>query len=806
MRAVALALTACATPPAAPALALGRVPDPGPRLPAGAEPVSYDLQLDVDPASEDFIGHVIIRVTLAAPTDRIWLNADELEITSARYQLANTSAPLALAATGDQMLAFGFARMVPAGEVTLAIDYTGHMRHDQEGLFRQDRDGKTYVFAQSESAFARRITPCFDEPRWKVPWHVTVVVPRGMVAVANAPEERALELADGRHEVVFAPTPAMASYLFAIAVGPFELVDAGVVGRRRVPLRVASLAGEGKLADVARAQVPAIVDAAEAMLHDDLPLAKLDLVAVPDLFGAMENPGLVTIDRDILVAYAGVPASVRHFIEVAAHEIVHQWFGNLVTPRWWDDLWLGEAFASWLGDRIAERVGAMEDPALARALARERALVADALPDARPLRHVIVRPDDAEDAFGPIEYDKGSAVLATVAGWIGEDTFTTWTLAYLRAHRGGTATARDLYAVLAKPAARALASYVERAGTPIVALSLHCAGAATLVARPRGSFAVPVCVRYGDARTSHAACALVAEQTEIPFDGGCPTWVVGNARGGYYEVAWPGSGPLGPLPPPAALAPGEAIAVGDDVASAFTRGDATAVEAIAALDRLVGARSSYALLGALAIARAIDEMVDEATRPAWSAWLARRFASQLEAPALFTPRSLAELAVRDELVRLIDPANLPSSTIAEALRVVHGKRGVTLLHSWAAGLDDATRSLARWLEAGQDAKGDWTWMEGLDRSPARATTWRALRPELARVLDALGGDAWQLIDAAGALCESDARDALSAAYAPRAHDARERRRLARTLARIDRCVAARRVRAGEVAAALASSR
>jgi alanyl aminopeptidase len=779
----------------------GSAMPPGPRLLDTAAPLAYTVRLDVDPSVDHFDGHVEIRVRLAEPVDRIWLNLDEIDIVRARFRSeGGASEPLVQVDTGDEMRAFGFHRVLPPGELTIEIDYRGYTRHDQEGLFRQIA-GKPYLYSQAESAFARRIVPCFDEPRWKVPWQVTLVVPPGQLAIANMPEVRETMLASGKREIEFAPSPPMASYLLAIAVGPFELVDVGPVGRRHVPVRVAALAATSGVVGVVKARLPAIVAAAEQLLDDDLPLAKLDVVAVPHLFGAMEHPGLVTFDQYVLAGDPNWPPVIRHFVQIAAHEIAHQWFGNLVTFAWWDDLWLGEAFATWLGNRIADQLGAYEDAGLRRALARHDALVADAEPDAKPLRPHIARADDAEQTFDAIAYDKGEAVLATIAAWQGEDVFLARLRAYLRARRGGTATARDLYAALGEPMAHALASYVERTGVPIVELALHCEGDhRALAAHVRGGLAVPVCVRYGDAVAGHRTCQLVEGRAEIALDGGCPTWVVGNDGAGYYDLA----GPLVTAPPLAQLSHAELIAVGDDVADGFVRGEVSARDALAGIAQLAAARTLPAQLGALEIARAVDLAVDDATRSRWSAWLARRFDAVLQPGVLLTAGSPGDIAVREALIAVIAQRDLPAATVTAARVQLQRAKAIARpedVVDWAAAQGDPVHAFDEWLASDDPLPTAWSWLDDLARPPARAVVWHAIEPHLKQVVARMDRDLGPLLDATTSLCDTAARGELAAAVKPVVTTDVDRRHLTRTLAAIDRCIA-RRGRAAEVAAAL----
>jgi alanyl aminopeptidase len=821
---------------------------PGLRLPDGVAPLAYDLRLELDPDRDEFHGHVEIRVHLDAPTDHVWIHASELDITQASFRDGNTTGklePLPLA--GEQMRAFGFGRVLEDREIALGFDYTGHTLHDQEGLFRQREDGRWYLFSQGESVFARRILPCFDEPRFKVPWKVTIVAPKDQIVLANAPEVFVRARGDGRREHVFAEMPAMASYQLAVAVGPFELVDVGPVGKLHVPARVAALAGQRDRVGVAVAKLPEIVATTEDFLVDTLPLAKLDLVVVPHLFGAMENPGLVTIEEIAIVGDAQRKPFAHKFVRMMAHEVVHQWFGNLVTPAWWDDLWLAEAFASWLGDRIAAKLDAFDDVDLYFALARRDALAADDEPDAKPLRRKIASTEDADGGFDTIAYEKGAAVLEMF-----DRTSLAWDRAvqsFLRAHRGRAATTRDLVTALPDELASALVGYIDHTGAPVVELALRCEDArATLDAHARGGMTVPVCLRYGDKATSMIyACRLVGDRAafDLTLPDGCPKWVFGNRTAGYYQVAWQGRDPLGPLPPIGELSSREVMAAGDDVVAALYRGDIAAREAIGAMRELAATGDLHAQLAALAIAQALDPFVDDAVRPAWSKALAAAFAPRLTAASLLAARSSLERELRDALVLLVPPSALPADTAKRAARELDfllaapGAGPDPALVSVAApiagratfdhishiardnrdpdvreasldslgrfGADQLPRALEFFLSA-TDVPADEAWaaVAGyLARGATRGAAWRAVRARLPELFARLPADeAPALLQSAAALCDAAARDEVAAAFEPHVRDLADgKRELARTLAAIDRCVA-RRIRAGDIAAAL----
>jgi aminopeptidase N len=808
MRWLVMVLVACSAPPVttsrpqpiAPALA------PAPpsvsgllRLPGEVTPLHYDLRLTLDPALESFGGEVAIRVRVAKPASVVYLAGSEIDLESETVD----GAPATAWRTGQLIAVHPHGKLAP-GEHTIAIRYTGHTRHDEEGLFRQAASGHMYEYSQGESLLTRRIVPCFDEPRWKTPWHVTLVVPRGLVALGNMPAVH--DTVHGAlREVEFAETPPMPSYLLAVAVGPFELVDVGTAGANHIPVRVAALAGDrGKVA--VGALTAKVLAAVEAYVGSPLAWPKLDLVVVPHLFGAMENPGLITFDAEMLV---GDPKELApHFVRTVAHELVHQWFGNSVTPAWWDDLWLSEAFASWLGDKVSAQLGMLDDAPLALALDREHALEADADSDAHPLRRKVERDEDPDSAFDAISYEKGRAVLATFEAYVGEATLRDALRGYLAAHANATATTRDLLAAL--PAARdALAGYLDHAGAPVVDVSVGCD---KLVLHARDHLTVPVCVRTDQLPRT---CVLAGDHTEIPL-AACPTWVWPNDGAGYYDVAWRGAHPA---VPPGKLSPAERIALGDDAAAAFVRGELPAAGALAELRRLAEARDPYSKLGAFAIARAIDPIVTATQRDAWESWLAARFADRLGPDALLAPATPVDRELSDALLLMITAHHLPPATVKRARMLLARLdptpelvaladldrasvvRYAQLADHQPAKRDDVIDALAMGPAAGADIvlrmTTDWSEaalpaIEGyLQRGATRDAMWAAVRGNLAVVLGRLDPEGRaELLDATAGLCDG-ADDVLTAFASQRVTIPSSEHRLAHAVAQIKRCTALR---------------
>lgn len=820
---VACLVVACSAPDRTQPATPDATTAPGLRLPDGAAPLSYALRLDVDPNSENFRGEVRIEVRLDRPTDHVWLHADQLEIASARWDHGEL---MPLPAKGEQMIGLSFGRVVPAGTVTLTLAYAGKMIADQEGLFRQRLGGAWYVFSQGEAVFARRFVPCFDEPRFKTTWHITLVVPKKYVALANMPEQATTVLAGNRKQVVFAPTPPLPSYLVAIAVGPFDLVNVGPVGRNKVPVRVAMPAGRSKLVKFVDERLPPIVDLIESYLDSPLPYPKLDLVGVPRFFGAMENPGLITFQEPILTA------SASYFTFIAAHEIAHQWFGNLVTPTWWDHLWLSEAFASWLSEKAMRELKAHDDVPLRLALSRRDAITGD-----EPLWRDVKTTEQADEGFDTNAYAKGHIVLATLENFVGADAFRTTVRRYVRAR--GSVRSEDFLAALAPDLAASMQRLARAAEPPVVTFSLSCSGAPKLVAS--APYSVPVCIRTNALRT----CALVHANTELSLGTSCPTAVLANPEAGFYHTRWTTHGPRGPAPPIAKLDFASRIITGDDLAAAIRRGELTASEALTELRALTDTKDAHAQLGAVAMARALDTLVDDANRTTWDSWLAARFTERLGLPK--KDASAADNELSQALVTVVAPhefsivytrtlnayvdkalpnaqSELPPGIVA--LAAVHGGdklfdriavrarllRDPETRDAWLAVLGEfpaAQIPKAIELVTRGDLDPDAAWpavARYLARGATRTATWRLVKDQLSTILQRMAGEGGDVIDAMAHLCDKATRDEVVTSFAPHLPAITNgKARLAAAVASMDRCIATR-AKLGDLGAALAATR
>ena len=408
--------------------ALHASPVPTGKLPRTIVPTHYTLALEIDPETDGFAGEVRIDARSAEPMQRIFLHGKDLDIVSASAKPAG-SRPIALRAEPvheSGVLALTAEQPLPAGELELTLSFRARYSTQLDSTYKIVVAERAYVMTQFEALSARKSFPCFDEPSFKTPWDLTLVVPDSAVATANTRALHEEPAEHGRRRVVFATSEPLPTYLIAYAVGPWDVVEAPPIQptperSRALPLRGLAVHGRGGELAHALAETPRILAALENWFGSGYPFDKLDLLAAPDFaFGAMENAGLIVYQERLLLLSDTSPTALRQaFFGVHAHELAHQWFGNLVTPPWWDDIWLNEAFATWLATKLTAQL----EPgfrAELRALEGVRAAMAeDSLATSRRIAEPIADYRDVLSAFDGVTYQKGGAVLAMFESYLG---------------------------------------------------------------------------------------------------------------------------------------------------------------------------------------------------------------------------------------------------------------------------------------------------------------------------------------------------------------------------------------------------
>lgn len=538
------------------------------RLDDAARPTRYAARISVNPADPTFKGSIDIDLKISRATDTLWLNATELTIEKATLTVGGATLPARVLPGGDDFVGFGFDKPVQPGVARLHVEWKGKLsRTDDRGLFAQKEGDRWYAITQFEAIFARRVFPCYDEPGIKVPWQLTLEVPKALVALSNTAVTDEKSEHPGMKTLAFAQTPPLPSYLVAFAVGPYELVDAGAAGQKKTPMRVAAPFGRGKDAGYAAKNAPVFLDLLEKYFGIPFPYGKLDSVAIPitSTFGAMENAGMVTFALGLLVAKPTAQSLrfERNFSETAAHEYAHQWFGDLVTTAWWNDIWLNESFASWMEAKIIDEWKPEWTHHTSYVDARARAMGTDTLTTTRQVRQPIVTNDDIYNAFDAITYEKGESVLAMFERFVGVEKFRAGIHHYLTQHANGNATADDFIAAIAGAAQRpevapAFKSFLDQPGAPLVDVTLACnAGKAPSLhvkqerflpvgskGSPNQTWQIPMCVRWNGADgKAQRTCSLVTQKEQtlaLGTQAGCPTWLLANdGELGYYRASYP---------------------------------------------------------------------------------------------------------------------------------------------------------------------------------------------------------------------------------------------------------------------------
>jgi puromycin-sensitive aminopeptidase len=471
-------------------------PDVDPyRLPAGVTPVRYDLTLAPDLGAATFTGTVDIEVEVTESTDTIVLNAIELDIDAATVD-GGVVRGIDLDESTER-LTLGLGTAVDAGGHTIHIEFRGILNDKLHGFYRStfvDTDGDEQVIAttQMEATDARRAFPCWDEPSLKAVFAVTLVVDDDLLAISNAGEISREPVGGDKVAVRFADTMKMSTYLVAFIVGPLEATDPVDVDGK--PLRVVYPRGKGDLTGYALEVGKFCLEFFHEYYGIIYPADKLDLVAVPDFaFGAMENLGCVTF-REVLVLVDPdqvTQPELQNVTDVIAHELAHMWFGDLVTMKWWNGIWLNEAFATFMEMLATDAFRPDWDRWTTFGLSKSAAFDVDSLKTTRPIEFPVVSPDDAEGMFDILTYEKGAAVVRMLEQYLGADEFRDGIRLYLAKHQYGNTETTDLWDALeestGEPVRAIMDSWIFQGGYPVIDVELVHDDLATGEATGEGS-------------------------------------------------------------------------------------------------------------------------------------------------------------------------------------------------------------------------------------------------------------------------------------------------------------------------------
>lgn len=622
---------------------------PQAQLPDTISPESYNIQFKIDPQADTMSGRVTINVNVKDKTQKIWIHAKEMTVSSAKivygadqsYPLEFTAVPLKDAPSGIAYLTS--ETELPQGAAAITLEYETPYNQALNSAYQVRRGDDAYIVTQFEPLGAREAFPSFDEPRFKVPFNISIMAPKDQFVYANTPELGTKDVeVDGEvwtnHS--FAQTRPLPTYLISFGVGPWDVVDYGILPKNSIRkddlhLRGIAARGEGENMDYALENTQGILTALEEYFGTPYPYEKLDLIAAPDYaFGAMENPGAIVYRESLLLLGDNPPLSQkRSYAGVHSHELAHQWFGNLVTPVWWEDIWLNEAFATWSGNKgtsIWKPEGNYDRNTLKSALG---AMNTDTLSTTRKVREPLERSENVMDQFDSITYRKGGGVLSMFESYVGEEAFRDGVRLHMERYADDVATGDDFFQSIADGSGNpdvvaAMKSFVDQPGLPLVSGEVvqldktqeeatEPQTAVTLVQSryaPLGSktsqgqlWQIPVCAKFGYGEETVKSCELLTERAGTivsPRNGEYADWVTLNENGsGYYRFSLDSQGWTNLINNIDKLNTREVLTVQDSLEAAYRAGEVDSSVFLNGMSQLADhpeydvASSSRALIG-----------------------------------------------------------------------------------------------------------------------------------------------------------------------------------------------------------------
>lgn len=540
------------------------------KLPKSITPEEYAVRIAPNVEQRTFIGSETVKLSVKQPARAIMLNAADLQISGAALDGHPLPANALKLDAQNQTALVSLDSELPVGVHTLALEFSGKINQQGQGLYaatyQEQGTGarKVMLGTQFEATDARRLFPCWDEPSFRARFQFTAVIPENWTAVSNMPAEAERKVEGGK-EVRFGTTPPMSSYLNVFCAGELDLIE-----MQSGPTRIRVVATKGK-AEMGRYALEA--SAQVLQYYNDYfgvayPLPKLDQIAVPGGFGgAMENWGGITYYESALLfdPNNSSTATKQQVYEVIAHEMAHQWFGDLVTMAWWDNLWLNEGFASWMGTKCSARFNPEwevwlknaipRDPSRRVGIPKETAMESDARSTTHPIQQTIATEAEANSAFDDITYRKGQSFIRMLESFLGEDVFRDGIRRYMTKHQFSNATTEDLWISLSqasgKPVADIAAGWTQQVGFPIVKVTRKNDGKVTLVQErfvvnaPKQAqllWKIPLTYVVADSGKVNSLLMIgpTAELTNIPGDQALKLNVegAGNYRVEYDDVSW----------------------------------------------------------------------------------------------------------------------------------------------------------------------------------------------------------------------------------------------------------------------------
>src|ERR1700683_643594 len=528
------------------------------RLPEGARTENYKLMFTPDLDQAKFEGNETIAIRLLKPSSEITLNAVDIDFHEVTVASGGTTQKAKVTVEKEkEMVVISVEKPLAAGPATVHITYTGILNDEMRGLYLgKDDHGRKYAASQFEATDARRAFPSFDEPDYKATFDITAVADKGLVAISNQKIVSDTAGPGDKHTVRFATTAKMSSYLAALVVGNFEYVEGEADG---IPIRVYATPGKKDMGTFALEVAQNVLKYYDNYFGIKYPYGKLDLIGIPDFSaGAMENTGCITF-REVILLVDEKQGSVglkKEIASVIVDEMAHQLFGDLVTMKWWDDIWLNEGFATWMSSKPIEAWKPEWNFNLDDVSDTGGTMSTDALANTRPIHQAAETPAQIQELFDGIAYGKAASVLRMLESYLGEQTFQAGVNAYIQKHQYANATEADFWDAQAKtskkPVDQIMPTFVAQAGVPIVNLKSQCAGNSTRVTLDQQRYfsdrtkfeaannqlwQIPVCLKGSDKGSEK--CQLLTKKEESFALPGCSAWALGNAGAtGYYRVGY----------------------------------------------------------------------------------------------------------------------------------------------------------------------------------------------------------------------------------------------------------------------------